>query len=382
VNSPLFLLDPALTLDAFDHHHSLFNEINLTCREMQIDLHVLASAKCKTASFHNVIPFFKSKTYHFFESSSDYLSKIEPITKIVMRDYAQATFCDGARILMPTATPWHLLGLAKSLRSTRGIRIAVGLILPSSFWTTDPELQVLLNNITWNALDVLGRANLFVYSESGFYGNTAQLPICVSPMSDTTLELCKRIADTETRNETKYNSVTFGFFGGLFKNKGVALILETLKCANLQMAHRIIFFVPPQHLNQIAALDLTGSEGVVFNTVPLEYEDYLIQMGSVSAVLCCYDKAFYRSQMSGVVTEAAALGVPIIVSRETALHRFLLTYSPGADVPIETDAVELAAVLALPQAYWEEKRKSALIGASLVQELKSCRRFLTIALGY
>jgi hypothetical protein len=121
---------------------------------------------------------------------------------------------------------------------------------------------------------------------------------------------------------------------------------------------------------------------VVFNTAALQFEDYLIQMGSVSAVLCCYDKAFYRDQMSGIVTEAAALGVPIIVSRETALHRFLLTYSPGADVPVEPNPVNLAAVLALPHAYWEEKRKSALMGASLVQELKSCRRFLTIALGY
>ena len=177
-------------------------------------------------------------------------------------------------------------------------------------------------------------------------------------------------------------SLDFGFFGGLFEHKGVRLILEATKHAVSETGFRIVFFVPPHHLEHIATLNLGGSECVVVNTAVLEYEDYLTQMGSVSAVLCCYDKVFYRDQMSGIVTEAAALGVPIIVTRGTALHRFLLTYSPGADVPIEPDPMQLASVLALPRAFWEEKRKSALIGASLVQQLKSGRRFLSIAFGY
>jgi hypothetical protein len=86
--------------------------------------------------------------------------------------------------------------------------------------------------------------------------------------------------------------------------------------------------------------------------------------------------------MSGVVTEAAALGVPIIVTNGTSLQRFLLTYSPGAAVPVSYEATSLNAALALPQSYWCEKTRSALASASVVQELKSCRRFLTIALGY
>ena len=118
------------------------------------------------------------------------------------------------------------------------------------------------------------------------------------------------------------------------------------------------------------------------NTNPLQYDEYLAAMSSVSAVLCCYDPNFYRDQMSGVVTEAAALGVPTIVTKGTSLQRFLLTYSPGAAVPVSYDATSLDTALTLPQPYWYEKRRSAVASASLVQELMSCKRFLTIALGY
>ena len=243
-------------------------------------------------------------------------------------------------------------------------------------------MQVFLENMTSNAIAMLEQTNLFVYSEVGYGVSGAQLPISVSVMSDTTLQLCKQLTNQKLRQKTSDKSITFGFFGGLYKHKGVSLILEASKRAISKSGYRIVFFVPPHQLGQVADFDFENSACVVANTNPLQYDEYLASMSSVSAVLCCYDTNFYGKQMSGVVTEAAALGLPIIVTKGTALHRFLLTYSPGAAIPVSFDATSLDATLALPQPYWYEKSRSALISASLVQELMSCRRFLTIALGY
>jgi glycosyltransferase involved in cell wall biosynthesis len=256
------------------------------------------------------------------------------------------------------------------------------LVLPSSFWTKDPALQVFLDNMTSNAIAMLEQTNLFLCAEVGYGVSGAQLPISVTVMSDTTLQLCKQLTNQKLREKTNDESITFGFFGGLYAHKGVSLILEASKRATSKSRYRIVFFVPPHQLGQIADFEFEDSECVVVNTNALQYEEYLASMSSVSAVLCCYDTGFYQKQMSGVVTEAAALGLPIIVTKGTTLHRFLLTYSPGAAVPVSYDATSLYAALALPQPYWHEKRRSALISAPLVQELMSCRRFLTIALGY
>ena len=376
----LFLLDPALTLDEFDHHYCNFKEVSLTCREMQIDLHVLASAWCKTSSNHSATPFFKSQTYYFFESMSDFLSRIDAINTLVHNDYAETLFGEGARILLQTASPWHLRGLAERLDPVNNIRIAVGLILPSSFWTKDPELQILLDEMTAHAISRLERKNLFLFSETGYSKASGHLPLCLGAlMSDTSLQLCKKLANQKNRDNTD-NCVTFGFFGGLFDHKGLHLIVDAAKYAASHVGHRIVFFVPPHHQNRISSLNMSGLECVEISTSELLYEFYLTKMGSVSAVLCCYDRAFYGEQMSGIVSEAAALGVPAIVTRGTTLDRFLLTYAPGAGIPIEPDPVSLSAVLTLPYNYWEEKRKCALMSASLVQELKSCRRFLGLAL--
>jgi glycosyltransferase involved in cell wall biosynthesis len=377
----LFLLDPALTFDEFDHHYCNFKEVSHTCRDMQIDLHVLASAWCKTSSNHRATPFFKSQTYYFFESMSDFLSRFDAINTLVHNDYAEAHFGEGARILMQTASPWHLLALAERLDPVNNIRLAVGLMLPSSFWTKDPELQILLDEMTAHAIRILERKNLFLFSETGYAKPSGHLPLCVPTMSNVSLRLCKKLANQQRRDAAENQGVTFGFFGGLFEHKGVDLILEAAKSSVANLGYRVVFFVPPHHQSKIASLNLSGIDCVKLSTSELEYESYLTQIGSVSAVLCCYDRAFYSEQMSGIVTEAAALGVPTIVTRGTTLHRFLLTYSPGAGIPIEYDPASLAAVLALPHAYWEEKRKCALMSASLVQELKSCRRFLSIALG-
>jgi glycosyltransferase involved in cell wall biosynthesis len=238
--------------------------------------------------------------------------------------------------------------------------------------------------MTSNAIAMLGETNLYVYSEVGYGVSGAQLPISAyAPvMSDTSLRLCKQLSNPALRDKTDDNSITFGFFGGLFKHKGVPLILEASKRATSKSQYRVVFFVPPHQLAQIANFEFGSSGCVVVNTSPLHYDEYLAAMSSVSAVLCCYDPDFYRDQMSGVVTEAAALGVPIIVSKGTSLQRFLLTYSPGAAVTVSYDATSLEATLALPQPYWYKKRRTALVSASLVQELMSCKRFLTIALAY
>ena len=68
--NPLFLLDPALTLDEFDHHRTFFDEVSKTCAEMRIELQVLANARCKSRDFDHVTPFFRAQTYYFFENTT------------------------------------------------------------------------------------------------------------------------------------------------------------------------------------------------------------------------------------------------------------------------------------------------------------------------
>ena len=150
-----------------------------------------ASAFCTRTDFDYVTPVFKSQTYYFFESSDDYFSKLDEINQQTTADYAQINFIDGARILLPTASPWQLQALAQQkLDTLKDVKIAVGLLLPSTFWTRDPELQVFLDNITWNAIKRLEGANCFVYSETGYVEGRAQLPIYAPIMSDATLQLC------------------------------------------------------------------------------------------------------------------------------------------------------------------------------------------------
>jgi hypothetical protein len=381
--STLILLDPALSLNDFNHHTSSYRELRAASRELGIECTVLASTWNQPADCRDVVPFFESDTYYFFTDLADYQHRQGDIRNRVARDYARLDISSRPRLLLQSASPWQLEGLAAALRGVAGVRLAIGMIFPSQFWTRDAALQSLLDHMTWQALESLDHLNPFIFSETGFalnQGHAIPLATRVSMMSDATLQLCRDLADTD--DEIPGNPVTFGFFGGMFDHKGVSLILNASRHANLDRnTHRIRFVVPPEHHDRTAEIT-SVSDCIDFAAAPLQTDEYLKEMHSVTAILCCYDQRFYAHQMSGIVTEAAALGKPVVVSRQTSLHRFLLQYAPGAAVPVDQDPIALAAILNRPVEYWRAKQREASLTTPLVRELKSFNRFLQLALGY
>jgi hypothetical protein len=380
----LLVLDAGLSLNDFNHHRFLCSEILTASREMGIHCTILASAHNHSPDFReaDVVPFFDADTYYFFDDLNDYRTRSHQILAVAAQDYARLEIAPGTCILLHSASPWHLEALANALRCARDVRVAIGLIFPSSFWTKDKALQQLLDEMSWRAIDSMSHSKLFLFSETGFSlrnGRPVALPTCVSMMSDATLSLCHDLAGAHSAIPD--HIVTFGFFGGLFEHKGVARILDAARNASLDGRYtRIAFFVPPEFHNRAADI-LGSSDSIVFAAAPMDNKEYLRQMSSVTAILCCYDAAFYTNQMSGIVTEAAALGQPVIVSTGTSLHRFLLQYAPAAAVPVDSDPACLSEVLTRPIAYWDERKKRSAASIRLVRELKSFRRFFRMAFG-
>ena len=373
------VLDPALSLADHNHHNFLHREIAQASAELDLDCAVFGSAWNQPADCRGIVPFFESDTYYFFADVDDYRSRESEIRGKAARDYSRLDFTDGARVWLPTASPWQLEALAGALRRGPRVRLAVGMVLPARFWSADSALQRRLDEMTWDAVASLVGLDPFFYSETGHAldrGREVPLPTCIPMISDATLRLCEELSDADRQTDDEL--VTFGFFGGLFEHKGVSSILAAAKECRLDpRTRRISFVIPPEFHARASELEGT-SESISVASSPLGNDEYLRRMSAVTAVLCCYDAAFYAHQMSGIVTEAAALGKPVIVSAGSSLHHFLLRHAPGTTVAV-ADVSDLAAALKRPSRYWRALARSAAATAPVVRELKRFKRFLQMA---
>jgi len=271
-----------------------------------------------------------------------------------------------------------LRALASRLRKTRDTRVAIGLMLSTSYWTKEPRMASFLGAMTSAALSELSCHECFVYSENGEFDQTSALLL---PISTQTLT-CISELETARGFHTRAQELRMGYFGRPSLEKGFNSITEVIGTGLMDGRTDVTFdfFLPPTYAivsNQISQLSPVVRTSACFR----DNRRYIEDMMSVDVVLCFYDPGFYGLQMSGIVTEAALLGKATLVVKNTSLHRFLDRNSPGSCCAIDFSHDALRRALTQPADVWRDKQWKAVASMKVVRELKRAERFFAVAFG-
>ena len=296
---------------------------------------------------------------------------------------------DGVQaVLMPTAYPLHLIALARVLPDVLppGARAAVsiGLLMPVSFWVSQPTLAVPLGEMMLTAVCVLKHHfDAFVYSETGRYEfgeTTMELPRMLPAISGETETTIRSLVGSG-RDGTSDGGLRFGFFGSPFASKGIEVLhrAAALVTASGSWCNRLELVLPAGQQRLAGRFTSLGAR-VSASSRSRDNAEYLAAMSEVDVVLLPYDPAHYGSKLSGVLFEALALGKPVVVTDGCEpLIAFLDQSAPGSYVLCGFDAESLAEVLAMPADRFDSIAQAARASAPVVLAMKSMSRHLAAA---
>lgn len=321
---------------------------------------------------------------------------------------------DVEAVLMPTAYPLHLIALGRVLPTVLPpdrVAVAVGLLMPVSFWAPQPEIADALGAMMLTALEALRHHGpTLAYSETGsfaFGATRLELPRLLPPVAPATAELLAqhlaRQPDDPAADDAALagtdapagaaaapapdappgaaRGMRFGFFGSPFTSKGINLLRDAAAQAVAAGAwdNELHVVLPDNQARVAGAFDRMGP-GVHASSRERGNAEFLAAMAAVDVVLLPYDPAHYGDKLSGVLFEAIALGKPVVVTDGcTPMLAWLEQHAPGTYVACPYDAAALAEVLRLPAAAVQPLGHAARASAPLVAQLKSMRRYLAAA---
>jgi hypothetical protein len=361
--SRLIVIDPEY-LDATGHHRSVDLELRTACEELDLEF-------CLLDRSH-----FACRTYLSDTEIKEWLEQPQSM----LEDYASISIHPGDMVLMHTASPWHLFGLANRIKDIQGVKIAVGLIYPLQIWSADEEILRHLSRSLNDLVRQLSWMGAFLYTETGYLDlgtHRLELPSLVLPLSHASLS---RIKSFKSRRKSDSPEKTrFGFFGQPRAEKGFDSVLFLLT-QYTYFDKEFYFFLPKEYKRLEARIQGSrGNNSVATYYGAFDHDQYFEAMASCQVVLCFYDPKYYGTQMSGIVTDAPLLGKATVISSGTEPEKFLQRYCPGTHVSVAYTHESLHDALSLPIDAWSQLSTKANASESLLMEIKSARRFLQIA---
>jgi hypothetical protein len=374
----LIVLDPALVNKPIDHHWSCWQELAQIGRELKQPIFTYASHNFQLGTKDAVFPFFKTDTYLGDPAIQNWLNSPWEIRD----EYKSLNIPADARVLMHTASPWHLDAIAWKLKEQRNFSISIGSILPSKFWSKDPSILITLDGRLRESFAFLREANMLLYSETGEYNyyssDSINLPMLLQPASQESLTAAIRLRQ---KSVPPHDRIKFGFFGQPKKSKGFRFATDLAINLPHTQTHgsEIHFFLPPGYEESIKSLN--RPDKIIGTSEFRSNIKLLTDMASVDVILCFYDPAIYSNQMSGLVADAILLGKPVLVTAGTQLERFVNMVAPGAAIHAEYSFDGLKKAIEMSSILWQTAQQQALNSARVVSELKSGDRFFKIVFG-
>lgn len=378
----LLILDPGLSVRA-GHNASMAEELAAeVAGHPGIDLTVACCAALDAKAFAGVParfrPVFRLDGYARIcaQDLAD-PARMAACRQLIAEDLAALDLSRYDAILMPTAYPLHLRGLADHVDSLAHTQLLCGLLMPAAFWAVPATVEPAIGALFEEAVGLLRGTNAFFYTESGRYafpGGTANTPTLLPPICHATEHLMEDLAAASSQGET----LSIGYFGSPFTSKGFNLMLAAID-RGLPPQVKFVIRLPPGHEDRCRTIN-AASPQVDATSRSMSNEDFLREMAAVDVVLALYDPQQYADRMSGIIPEAICVGRPLIVSQEcTALVEFLDHNAPGSFLqgPYAVDSILAAA--AYPKAGWTALRRRAQASAPVVRALKRASRYLAIA---
>lgn len=386
----IVIIDPGLSGPG-GHNGALFEELARELPRLGFAPHFLASrglgAGALAAPQATVEPVFAIDGYAphaaFFASEAAFAAALDAIqTELDALDWRNV-----AAVLMPTVYPLHLIALARVLPQRlppQQVPVALGLLMPTSFWAADAGVADALGELMLTALQALRALGpTLAYAEAGAYAFGAQrleLPRLLPPVAQDTEALIETLRTAAALPEPT-RGLRFGFFGSPFTSKGIRRLHEACAraAADPGWANRVEIVIPPGHAAVAAAYARLGPR-VTVRADQRDNHDYLRAMAAVDVVLLPYDPAHYGAKLSGVLFEAIALGKPVVVIDGCEpLLQWLDQTAPGTYAGCADDADALAELLKLPAEAFVPLAQAARASAPIVSAQKSTRRFLAAA---
>ncbi len=359
----LIIIDPE-DLSVPGHHRSADLEFQQACLEMEIDFILLDRSK------------FRLRTYLSDSEINAWLNN----TDLLSEEYERIDIHPGDRILIHTASPWHLSALATRIRNIPGLKIAAGLIYPPSIWTSDPELTDKISQHLGELIDRLLSDGVYLYTETGYldlHKRRIELPILLFPLSRQTTSNILKLKNESV--QFRPDLLRFGFFGQPRAEKGFQEILHLISREKYP-GKEFRFFLPQDYKHKADKINRVDGENRLHAELGnYDQKEYFERMATCDAIFCFYNPNYYRVQMSGIITDSTLLGKATLVSRGTEPGNFIKSYAPGSYVSVDYTMPSLHSALMIPNKVWEDCKIKANVSERLLLEVKSADRFLQIA---
>lgn len=309
---------------------------------------------------------------------------LERIMQVLAEDYRHADLENADVILMPTVYPLHLGALVQNIKLKANCRVVLGLLLPCSYWNSDPEGERALNTLVIDSIHRLNASTTLVtYSETGSYefgGTPITMATLLPPVATTNANLIRTLSTTPPARPSQ-DSPVVGFFGAPFTSKGFGMLIETLQTIvrqGLPVHIQLRIHLPSGHAD-ICTLLNGLAPWIHAESSETSNAQYLRKMADVDIVWACYDPLEYNRKMSGIVPESVSLGKPLLLAEGCdAIQDFLERYAPGAYVSVPYAPGELIAAVSMPTEHWLQAMQCAHLHAPLMQGMKSMARYLTV----
>ena len=306
------------------------------------------------------------------------------LTQVLAEDYRHADLENADVILMPTVYPLHLSALVQHVKLKDHCRVVLGLLLPCSYWASSAACEQQLNVLVLDSIARLGTSTrLITYSETGTYdfgSGPVTMATLLPPVAAPQADLIQALAATPVAR-VDHAPPVLGFFGAPFTTKGFTVLLEALQAIvqnGLPVHIQLRIHLPHGHAEACAGLNRLAP-WIQAESVQTSNADYLRKMADVDIVWACYDPSEYGRKMSGIVPEAISLGKPLLLAEGCdAIQDFLERYAPGSYVTVPYAMADLITVFSMPADSWRHAIQCARTHQSLMQNLKSMTRYLTV----
>ncbi len=386
------IIDPGCSAVA-GHNLALLEEFSRELRSRGVEVHAVLTRDATTAAIEpfgtHVVRALQIGGYVRLEDVFARFGSQEACVSALALDLAQLDLSSFDAVLLPTIYPLHLLALERAIASLSKTavapRVALGFLMPVSYWTKDAALRTEIGVRMREALFSLrARCEVLAWTETGRYdfGDAVlELPRLYPVVSAELGDRMQALAAIEPAS-LEGRPVTFGFFGAPLRSKGIEVLVDAVARARMQPGFdaRVKLVVPKGMEGMRETLSPLGPQLMVFSKERGNRE-YLEEMASVDVVLLPYEPGEYSEKFSGIVVEAIALGKAVVVTDAcTPLVRFLDDVAPGSYAAIDYDASALASALTLPSLQWAPLVAAARASSGIARSLKSAER-LFAALG-
>lgn len=353
--------DPGLSVIG-THHYTICRNLIKVLDDRGIEIVVVASANARRHLIEefNALPLLQMSPYFLTDGEPicGWLNAFMMGANLAHSDFARIPDLRHDDILyVASGQPAHTLGLANWLASrapeNRPSTVMELIYSPG----LDPVMRN--GNEEWASRDPRVDARGAFYRFTGLQLRALNLPQLhfvtahhrVVDIFSTLLE--RRVsfipslpfkAEKPPRNRVGHRPIVVAVIGYQWSGKGYMLIPDVIdRMLKNQEGVRIIAHdsVRMESTSKTQEL-LRGMAGrddrLILREGPIDYEGWLELLDSIDLLLCPYDPAAYRVTGSGLVQEALANGIPLVVPGDTVLASQVEEFGGGGSAFIGFDA--------------------------------------------